>query len=139
MLSEVCYRHYYAFVKSKKIILLSVVKPVLWCLFLLNILDANAQNGQVLNLTLPQAVEMTKNNYPSIKAREALKKASERGLQSTRSLYLPAVILQSQVNYATANSVTGTFFPNEGFAMPTSSSVNGYKLGSNTNQGALGS
>jgi len=138
MLSEVCYRHYYAFVKSKKIILLSVVKFILWCSLLLKIVVANAQTGQVLNLTLPQAVEMTKNNYPSIKAREALKKASEKGLQSTRSLYLPAVILQSQANYATANSVTGTFFPNEGFAMPTSSSVNGYKLGSNTTQGALG-
>ena len=138
MLSEVCSRHNYAFMRTLKNSITSVAKSIVCCSFLFNAGIGYAQSGRPLNLTLPQAVEMAKQNYPSIKAKESLKKASERGLQSTRSLYLPAVILQSQVNYASANSITGTFFPNEGFAMPTSSSVNGYKNGYNVSTGALG-
>ncbi len=138
MLSQVCSGHYNALIKNRRKSITALTKSIACYLILFNVSLVHAQNGRVLNLTLPQAVELAKQNYPSIKAKESLNKSSQRDVQARKALYLPAVILQSQVNYASANSVTGTFFPNEGFAMPTSSAVNGYKIGVNSAQGALG-
>ncbi|HMI66767.1 MAG TPA: TolC family protein [Cyclobacteriaceae bacterium] len=77
---------------------------------------------------LNTALDLAKQNYPSIKSKVAGKEAATYELRSMQNNYLPNFIVQGQVTDATSNQVRGTFFPNEGTAIPTSGGikVNGY-------------
>jgi outer membrane protein TolC len=79
-------------------------------------------------LSLREALDLAKQNYPSIRARAAEKEAAAYELRAIQNNYLPNFIVQGQVTDATSNQVRGTFFPNEGTAIPTSGGikVNGY-------------
>jgi len=79
-------------------------------------------------LTLSKAIEVATQNYPSIKRKLAEREASQFEFNSVQTNYLPSLILQGQVMDATSNQLRGTFFPNEGTAIPVSGGikVNGY-------------
>ncbi|WP_291034934.1 TolC family protein [Dyadobacter sp. 50-39] len=80
-------------------------------------------------LSLDEAINRSVETYPSIRAKLAEIQASESEAVASRVGYsLPAISFQAQALYATSNQVRGTFFPNEGTAIPTSGGikVNGY-------------
>jgi outer membrane protein TolC len=83
-------------------------------------LNSYAQNKRI---TLPEALKMAEANYPSIKASLFRKNAAEFNLSAKKLEYMPALNLQEQVTYATANSLNGTFIANGGFALPISGSI----------------
>ncbi|MDB5273254.1 MAG: outer rane efflux protein [Chitinophagaceae bacterium] len=85
--------------------------------------DLNSYN--MLQLNLNKALELATKNYPAIKARESDKQGALRNVKSAQSEFLPALMLQDQYSYASANGLVGTFYPNEGYALPTSGGVRG--------------
>jgi outer membrane protein TolC len=83
--------------------------------------------GQVPEkITLLQALDLAESNYPSIKAKEAQKLASSYHLRSVKDEYIPDLFLQDQDLYATANSIDGAYFSNEGTAIPISGTLKNY-------------
>ena len=89
-------------------------------------LGQSHQEGDMVDLK--SALDLAKQNYPSIKSKLAGKEAASYELRAMQNNYLPNFIVQGQVTNATSNQVRGTFFPNEGTAIPTSGGikVNGY-------------
>jgi outer membrane protein TolC len=71
-------------------------------------------------ITLVRAIETAEKNYPAIRAAQFKKQASDQIVKSRRAEHLPALIWQNQISYGTANGAVGTFWPNEGYAIPTS-------------------
>jgi outer membrane protein TolC len=101
-------------------------KSILPSLFIIISINLNAQDtthSKTLYLDLSKAIELATKNYPAIKAKEAEKEATKKEISSVRSEFLPSLILQDQYTYATANGAIGTFWPNEGYAMPTSGAI----------------
>lgn len=101
-----------------------------WIVWLLSLVSPFVGRSQpaVEMLDLPTALETAKQNYPSIKAKVAEKESAAFTLSAMRDNYLPSFLVQGQVTNATSNQVRGTFFPNEGTAIPTSGGIktNGY-------------
>ncbi len=83
-------------------------------------------NKEVLGLK--EAFKLAKQNYPSIKIKVAQKEATSYELKALQNNFLPNFIVQGQILDATSNQVRGTFFPNEGTAIPVAGGikVNGY-------------
>jgi outer membrane protein TolC len=79
--------------------------------------------AQAQSLNLSQVVEQSTRQYPFLKSKQAEISSAERRLQASRVEYLPSLIVQDQYNYATSNSLNGSFFPNEGTAISTSGGV----------------
>lgn len=77
--------------------------------------------GQLL--TLNQVVEQSVRQYPFLKAKQAEVSSAERRVRASQTELLPIVQLQHQYNYATSNSLNGSFFPNEGINISTSGGV----------------
>lgn len=84
-----------------------------------------ATGGQI---GLKDAMELARQNYPAIKSKMAGKESAQYELNATQNNFLPNFTVQGQITDATSNQVRGTFFPNEGTAIPSSGSikVNGY-------------
>ncbi|HEY4798964.1 MAG TPA: TolC family protein, partial [Bacteroidia bacterium] len=62
-------------------------------------------------ISLNDAFRMADNNYPLIKAKDLNIKAAQEHFAATKEeVLMPALKLHEQVNYATANSVQGTYF-----------------------------
>src|ERR1700720_2757888 len=61
-------------------------------------------------LTLPQAVESSLKNYPSIRVSQEQINATAAGIQLARTAYLPRVDALAQINRATRNNVFGLQF-----------------------------
>jgi len=77
---------------------------------------------QDTTLSLAQCLEAAVANYPSIKAKMAEKEGAREELKRSNANRIPLLMLQEQVTYATANAMTGTFWPNEGYALPSAGS-----------------
>ncbi len=71
-------------------------------------------------LTLSKALETAAANYGEIHAKDLYKKAQEENIKQVKRQYLPAVIAYGQMDYATANSVPGSYFS---FGFSTSGSI----------------
>jgi len=78
---------------------------------------------QAQSLNLNQALEAGITNYPLMKAKQAEVKSAEQSVKTARTEYLPAFTAQHQYTYATNNSVTGSYFPNEGTALSPSGGI----------------
>lgn len=83
-------------------------------------------------LKLKDAIDTAEKNYPELKAKAFFTKAAEDNLKETRREHIPVLKLQEQLNYATANSVTGAYFT-------YGVSVSGGILPKNYNDAAFGS
>jgi outer membrane protein TolC len=79
-------------------------------------------------LTLQQALQLAESNYPGIKARQASVKGSLARISSSRTDYLPKVMLQDQYLYSTNNGLTGSYYSNEGLAIPTSGGTRDHNI-----------
>ncbi len=77
-------------------------------------------------ITLLNALGLAANNYPSIKAKEAVQRASEYHLKSVKDEYLPDLFLQDQDLYSTTNNVNGAYFSNGGTAIPISGTLKSF-------------
>ena len=77
-------------------------------------------------LTLPQAVENSLKNYPSIRVSQEQINAAAAAIQLARTAYLPRVDALAQVNRATRNNVFGLLLPQS--VIP---SMSGPVIGSN--------
>src|SRR6202051_4375370 len=98
------------------------------------LLIAGAMSAQQTTLTLPQAVENSLKNYPSIQVSQEQINAAAAGIQLARAAYLPRVDALAQVNRATRNNVFGLLLPQG--VIP---SISGPVLGSNNFGTAWGS
>src|SRR6185437_15200809 len=74
---------------------------------LLACLKASAQSN---TLTLKDALASADKNYPAVKARMDYIKAAQQNIKEARREYIPSLIAGEQLNYATANSLPGTYF-----------------------------
>lgn len=79
---------------------------------------ATEATGSLPPLTLTEALDRVRQNYPSIRARQAQVTAAEYGVKERRADYLPRTVFQAQAIDGTSNQVQGTFFPNDGTAIP---------------------
>jgi outer membrane protein len=77
-------------------------------------------------ITLPQAVESSLKNYPSIRVSREQVNAAAAAIQLARTAYLPKVDALAQVNRATRNNVFGILLPQN--VIP---SMSGPVIGSN--------
>jgi outer membrane protein TolC len=62
-------------------------------------------------LTLSKALEIAASNYGKVIAKDFYAKAEKENLKMVKREYIPAFKLQGQLDYATANSLAGTYFP----------------------------
>lgn len=77
-----------------------------------------------LSLTLPNAIEMAKHNYPEIKAAIAHEQAAQFGIRKAKTAYLPKGNLLIQEVRGTSNNITGPLLPQ--LTIPTiAGAVNG--------------
>lgn len=74
-------------------------------------------------LALTQVLALTAAHYPSIKSRQAELGAARYAVKERRDDYLPKTVFQAQALSSTSNQVQGTFYPNEGSAIPVVGSV----------------
>jgi outer membrane protein len=80
------------------------------------------------SLTLPQAVESSIKNYPSIRVSQEQVNAAAAAIHLARTAYLPKVDALAQVNRATRNNVFGILLPQPQSVIP---SMSGPVIGSN--------
>ena len=80
---------------------------------------ASAQTAPAQPLTLLDAVELARKNYPSGKEIRARAEAAEQGIGLARTSYLPRLDLLWQGNRATRNNVFGLLLP-QGVVAPIS-------------------
>jgi outer membrane protein TolC len=80
-------------------------------------------DAQEKRLSLSDALKLAEANYPSIKAAIYKKSGADFNVGAKKLEYMPALDLQEQVTYATANGLNGTYIPNGGFAFPTSGAI----------------
>jgi outer membrane protein TolC len=85
----------------------------------LSVLLLCGYEGLSQNYTLQELLEYSRQNYPSIKAKESEVKGADKKVDAFRTDYLPSIILQDQYTYSTNNNMTGSFYPNEGIGLST--------------------
>lgn len=66
---------------------------------------------QPVPITLPQAIERSLGNYPSIRVSQEQVNAAAAGIRLARTAYLPKVDTLAQVNRGTRNNVFGLLLP----------------------------
>ena len=93
------------------------------CLFRYPTLHAQ-DKVDTLHIGLQAAIDTAVARYPRIRAYLADKNSVQEQVKSSRTAYIPSLQIQEQLTYATANSLTGQFYPNEGNAIPISGGVN---------------
>ncbi|MFY7827206.1 MAG: TolC family protein [Flectobacillus sp.] len=77
------------------------------------------------NLSIHQAIETATTNYPTIRAKLLAIEAKQKESEATNLTYtMPSVVFQAQTLFATSNQVRGTYFSNEGAAIPSSGTTN---------------
>jgi outer membrane protein TolC len=81
---------------------------------------AAQDNGKILSL--PKALETASANYGIVKAKEMYIQAQEQELKQVKRQLIPDFKLHEQLDYTTANSVTGSYFP-YGIVVPVSGAI----------------
>jgi outer membrane protein TolC len=71
----------------------------------------NAAVSAPQSLTLLDAIELARKNYPAIKAAAYKTDAAREGITQAKTAYLPRVDLLFDENYGTANNITGFLAP----------------------------
>ncbi|MBO3270641.1 TolC family protein [Hymenobacter defluvii] len=72
---------------------------------------AQAQAVPSSPLTLPQALELARANYPALRARQAAVEAAAADVRTNRANFLPQITAQVQAAHGTANQVRGAVLP----------------------------
>lgn len=87
-------------------------------------------------LTLPQALELARTNYPALRGKLAGIRAAEADAQALQLALLPQVGAQAQLLNATSNQVRGAYVSNGGLMLPISGvRTDGFRNQANWNSG----
>ncbi|NBA75581.1 TolC family protein [Emticicia sp. ODNR4P] len=98
---------------------------VYWGIGMLMCCTTGYSQNSPSNLSIQQAVETATTNYPTIRAKMLAIDASERDAEAKKLNYtMPSVVFQAQTLFASSNQVRGTYFSNEGAAIPSSGTTN---------------
>lgn len=89
------------------------------------------------SVTIRQAIEFARENYPALRAADSEIEAAESGVQLSKTAYLPRTGFQYQLNRATRNNVFGLMFPNDVIA-PISGPARDDQTGTSTFGAAIG-
>lgn len=81
---------------------------------------AKAQQNSAGVITLQQALDLARENYPLIKSRMAEVDASQADAKGVVASYLPKAGVQTQALFATSNQVRGAYYSYDGLAVPVS-------------------
>ncbi|WP_229214340.1 TolC family protein [Dyadobacter flavalbus] len=92
-------------------------------LFFLLLFMSPVYKAAAQKVKLQEILEKGKQNYPFLKAKQAEIQHTENRIKSAKTDYLPALIVQDQYTFATSNSVTGAYWPNEGSAISPSGGI----------------
>lgn len=93
--------------------------------------------NQLSTLTLPQALELARTNYPSLRGKLATIRAAEAEAQALQLALLPQAGAQAQVLNATSNQVRGAYVSNGGLMLPISGvRTDGFRSQANWTSGA---
>jgi outer membrane protein TolC len=76
-----------------------------------------------LTLTLKEALDLAKRNYPLIRSRAAQIEAASNEASAVRASYLPKAGLQAQALFATSNQVRGAYYSVDGLAVPVAGGI----------------
>ena len=95
---------------------------------------AAAQTATTQTLTLLDAIELARKNYPSVKESRARAAGAQEGLGLARTAYIPRLDVLWQGNRATRNNVFGLLLPQG--VIP---SISGPVLGTTSYDGVWGS
>lgn len=90
---------------------------------------ANAQTTQ----TLHQLLQLAETNYPALKAKKFAVDAAKKAVEVSANTKIPSLDAAYQMNYATANNITGMAYPQ--YLMP----ISGPPSSSNNYSGVFGS
>ena len=82
--------------------------------------NGSSPSPQLTFLTLPQALELARTNYPSLRGKLATIRAAEAEAQAFQLSLLPQAGTQAQVLNATSNQVRGAYVSNGGLLLPIS-------------------
>src|SRR5438128_1806042 len=86
--------------------------------------QSSAQPGNTLSttnqLTIQQALELARTNYPSLRGKLASVRAAEAEAQAINMALLPQAGVQAQTLNATSNQVRGAYVSNGGLLLPIS-------------------
>jgi len=88
-----------------------MLKPVILFLTIGCIAVSAVSRAQPAPLTLPEAVRLTVDHYPAVKASVEQAAAATEGIAFARTAYLPRVDVLAQFNRATRNNVFGLVLP----------------------------
>ena len=70
-----------------------------------------SQVGTDISITLKSAIEITNENYHSLRARDYEAQAALKNVDVAKYMRVPTIDATYQANIATANNITGMFFP----------------------------
>jgi outer membrane protein TolC len=93
-----------------------------------------AQTGNKIGLK--QAIDSAIKNYPELNAKQFEIKSAEAGVRDAKDQRLPSLTLSDQVDYGTANSLGGSYFPMG--IIPSTSGGIGSENNSNAFSGNIG-
>ena len=80
----------------------------------LSVLDYNAICQDSLHhLNITTALKIAEQNYPLLKAKKYEFEAASRNVDLSKNTILPSLDISYQANLATANNITGQFYPSE--------------------------
>jgi outer membrane protein len=86
-------------------------KPTILAVAACCVATAAVSGAQSAPLTLPQAVQLSMEHYPAVKAASEKAAAAAEGIGLARTAYLPHVDVLAQVNRATRNNAFGLLLP----------------------------
>ncbi len=70
-------------------------------------------------IDMPAMLDLSRKNYPLLKAREAEVSSARHEVMQSTSDYIPKLTVQHQYTYGTSNSVAGSFYPNPAIISPS--------------------
>ena len=105
-------------ITSKKTENINILVFGIFCFFII----AAHCSAQKAVFTIKDALNAAEKNYPALKAAGYYTQSASENLKSVRRQYIPALKLHQQITYATANSLTGTYFP-YGVVVPVSGGI----------------
>jgi outer membrane protein TolC len=94
----------------------------LCCSLLLFFPSASGAQDNNKALSLPKALETAAANYGAVKAKELYTQAQQQEVKQVKREMIPALKLHEQLDYTTANSVPGSYFP-YGIVVPVSGAI----------------
>ena len=106
-------------VLSCKLFIARLLQSIFAARFFVVILVLISTQASVSAQNLIEMLDLSRQNYPSLKAKQAEINSSDKKIGANKTDYLPTLILQDQYTLSSNNNMTGSFYPNEGIGIST--------------------